>query len=105
MPPSADEEKGYGWYRDDQWTEAVINKKVDAALHKNWSHVGGVYGPEETNDLFDTMNYYKEAIIGKRVLVVGSETPWVESLILAVGAEHVTTMDYNQIHPTHPKVL
>ncbi len=28
----------------------------------------------------------------KHVLVIGSETPWIEAILLELGAKHVTTM-------------
>ena len=34
---------------------------------------------------------------GKTVAVVGSMSPWVECILLAVGAGHVTTIEYNQL--------
>ena len=37
--------------------------------------------------------------------MIGSETPWVEAILLAVGAKHVTTVEYNRIISTHPQVL
>ena len=42
--------------------------------------------------------------MGKNALVIGSETPWVEAILLAVGAKHVTTLEYNRIKSTHPQV-
>ena len=50
------------------------------------------------------INTFKDSVNGKRVLVVGSETPWIEAIILAVGAQHVLTMEYNKIVSTHPQV-
>lgn len=39
---------------------------------------------------------YTGDIIGKRVVVVGSVTPWVETLCLAVGAASVTTVEVRE---------
>ena len=94
----------YGWYRDDQWTKEVIDKKIKAVLSKNWNGVGGIYGTGDTEVLYETMNLYKSKIVGKRALVIGSEFPWVESLVLSLGAKHVTTLEYNRIKSTHPQV-
>ena len=96
--------KDYGWYRNDQWTKEAIEKKVKAVFTKDWNAVGGVYGPGDTEVLYETMNLYKNKIVGKRALVIGSESPWVESLVLALGAKHVTTLEYNRIKSTHPQV-
>jgi hypothetical protein len=42
---------------------------------------------------FALLNYTASDIVGKRVVVVGSITPWVETLCLAVGAASVTTVE------------
>ena len=101
---SADTSKESAWYRNDQWTKDAINKKVKAVHEKNWGAVGGAYGDGETEVLFDTINQYKKEVGGKNALVIGSETPWVEAILLAVGAKHVTTLEYNRIISTHPQV-
>jgi hypothetical protein len=41
---------------------------------------------------------------GKRVVVVGSLTPWYESVALAAGAESVTTIEYNKLDYDHPSI-
>ena len=91
-------------YGDSQWSKSAIDQKIGAVFWRNWTSVEGAYGPEETEVLFDVIDRYKEAVKGKSVLVVGSETPWVESIILAIGAKHVTTLEYNKIKTNHPKV-
>ena len=35
-----------------------------------------------------------DQIKGKHIAVIGSETPWIEVLLLRNGAKHVTTVDY-----------
>ena len=72
---------------------------------KDWSRIGGAYGDHETRIVYETINLYKDNVIGKNALVIGSETPWVEAILLAVGAKHVTTLEYNRIISTHPQVL
>ena len=94
----------YDWYRDDQWTKEVIDKKINCVLKKDWNGVGGAYGAGDTEVVYETINLYKHKVIGKNALVIGSETPWVEAILLAVGAMHVTTLEYNRIKSTHPKV-
>lgn len=41
---------------------------------------------------------------GKRVLVIGTEYPWLEATALWLGAKHVTTLEYGKIFNQHPKV-
>jgi hypothetical protein len=36
--------------------------------------------------------------------VIGSENPWAEAILLAEGAEQVTTLEYGYINSTHPKL-
>ena len=40
----------------------------------------------------------------KNILVIGSETPWIEAVLINEGAGSITTLEYNP-HPTdHPKI-
>ena len=32
------------------------------------------------------------------------QTPWLEAMFLAAGANHVTTLEYNTIRNEHPKI-
>lgn len=41
---------------------------------------------------------------GKRLLVVGSEIPWVEAMLLNGRAASVTTLEYGAIRSSHPQV-
>ena len=41
---------------------------------------------------------------GKRVLVIGSMTPWIEATFLAAGARSVVTLEYRAIDARHPQV-
>ena len=40
----------------------------------------------------------------KHVLVIGSEVPWLEAVLLSKGAEKITTFDYDTIESLHPLV-
>ena len=91
-------------YLDWQWSKEAIEKKINSVNKKYWRFVDGAYGSDETECLYDTLHGYKDAILDKHVIVVGSETPWVESILLAMGARHVTTLEYNKIKSSHPQV-
>ena len=41
---------------------------------------------------------------GKHVLVIGSETPWLESMLLTKGAKMVSTLEYKKLQSTHPQI-
>lgn len=47
---------------------------------------------------------YAYPVKGKRGCVIGSETPWLEALLLASGAEHITTIEYGAINSEHPQL-
>ena len=41
---------------------------------------------------------------GKNVLVIGSQSPWIETILLAKGAKNITTFDYVKIENSHPQI-
>ena len=41
---------------------------------------------------------------GKHILVIGSTRPWIEAILLAEGASHITTLEYNPYPTDHPKI-
>lgn len=45
-----------------------------------------------------------EKVKGGRVLVIGSQSPWLESILLEKGAAHITTLEYSAIHSLHPNI-
>jgi hypothetical protein len=47
----------------------------------------------------------KLSVRGKHVLVVGSEVPWFEAILLSKGARLITTFDYVKIVSQHPQVI
>ena len=40
----------------------------------------------------------------KHALVVGSERPWVEAILLSLGVPKITTLEYGSIESTHPQI-
>jgi hypothetical protein len=61
------------------------------------------YGKAATRSLFALLRKMP-AVRGGHVLVIGSETPWVEACALAAGARHVTTLEYREIISTVPTI-
>ena len=41
---------------------------------------------------------------GKNVLVIGSQSPWIETILLNKGAKNITTFDYVKIENSHPQI-
>jgi hypothetical protein len=65
----------------------------------------GTYGERETARLKKGLDFMKNQIRGGRVLVIGSEIPWVEACVLAAGAANVTTLEYGFIESRHPQII
>ncbi len=36
-------------------------------------------------------------VSGGHVMVIGSQNPWIEAMLLEMGAANVTTLEYNKI--------
>ena len=96
--------ENYHSYRDDKWTKEEIDTKILLVQKQDWIALEGAYFVEEQEIIYNMINTFKEKVIDKHVLVVGSESPWVEAIVLAVGAKFVTTLEYNKIVTTHPQV-
>ncbi|CAC5382488.1 HMCN [Mytilus coruscus] len=85
------------WYFDNQylgktarqhvWTEKGIEDWIISAKQ---GRLGGNYGAGETNALRDALKHAPEIVDG-RVMVIGSEIPWVEACVLEAGARSIYT--------------
>jgi hypothetical protein len=64
----------------------------------------GNYGPASTKMIWEMMQRYANLLRGQHAFVIGSETPWVEAMLLAIGCSHVTTIEYGTIVSQHPNV-
>lgn len=53
--------------------------------------------------LYQALDEFKDHIENKNVAIIGSTTPWYESILLSYGA-HPTTIDYNKIVSEDPRV-
>mmetsp|Transcript_39260 Transcript_39260/g.65158 ORF Transcript_39260/g.65158 Transcript_39260/m.65158 type:complete len:346 (+) Transcript_39260:83-1120(+) len=52
------------------------------------------YGEQAGQELCKLLHRYKGQVRGKHVLVLGSQTPWLEAALLAFGASAITTVEY-----------
>ncbi|XP_062613056.1 uncharacterized protein LOC134274836 isoform X2 [Saccostrea cucullata] len=89
-----------GKSRTPVWTKASVEQMVSLARR---GALGGNYGSSETNALRDGMRN-APGIKGGRVLVIGSENPWVEACVLESGAKEVVTLEYGEIKSLHPQI-
>jgi hypothetical protein len=96
------------------WEKDFVNIKIKKC---RLGRLRGNYGINITKFLFSalsnlstitegvhTRGKHRNAGIGGRVLVIGSETPWVESCVLAAGASSVVTLEYGTIESRHPNI-
>jgi hypothetical protein len=63
----------------------------------------GPYGKDAVDNI---INYIKTQVDvkDKHVLVLGSQTPWIELILLEHGAKKVTAVDYIKIHSEHEQI-
>jgi hypothetical protein len=66
-----------------------LNRELWAGLHR------AIHGPDAP---------YTGRPTSKNILVIGSQTPWVEGLCLGAGAGHVYTLEYGKLATDHPDV-
>jgi hypothetical protein len=57
-----------------------------------------------TNYVRDGLKPMQHKIMGSSILVIGSEKPWLEAILLALGASYVTTLEYGAIDSQHKQI-
>ncbi len=80
--------------------EQAIEKWIRMAKEENFNE--STYGSSLNTWLFQALKDFP--IQGKSVLILGSQRPWFEAVALAFGASKVTTLEYNKIEYSHPKI-
>ena len=82
------------------WTKEDIDEKIKLASQ------GILKGTYNSADLTVDLKNKLAALVlvGKHILVIGSEDPWVEATCLALGALKVTTLEYGSIESQHPQI-
>jgi Caenorhabditis protein of unknown function, DUF268 len=91
---------GKGHEDTNKWDEELVAKLIGDI--ENGTHEG-TYGKVETNRVRDHLRKTGK-IQGSRVLVIGSERPWLEATCLLLGAKDVVTLEYGTILSTHPRI-
>jgi hypothetical protein len=81
------------------WTKEMVEEGIEQV---GTGTLLGTYGNTVTSGVRDKLR--NADLQGKTVLVIGSETPWVESICLYLGASMVTTLEYGSITSHHPKI-
>jgi len=81
------------------WTEKLITDQVQQA---RLGELKGTYGKAETQRLRRAIAAAN--VWGMSALVIGSENPWVEALLLEAGVANVTSLEYSEIRSEHPQL-
>ena len=83
------------------WTTPYIDSyRADIAS----GAITGSYGPRETAKVLAGLRSLPSPVSGSVALVMGTEMPWVEALLLNEGASLVWTFEYSYIDAQHPRM-
>ena len=87
--------------RDKLWERKSI--EIDQKLFRN-NKLFGAYGREVVLDMTKLIKEYMiEQVQNGHVLVIGSQSPWIETILIELGAAKITTLEYDVIRTDHPK--
>jgi hypothetical protein len=81
------------------WTSDLIEGMISQL---RTGKLQGTYGATETNCFAQSLG--NTSFRDKKVLVIGSEIPWVEAVMLHKGAAHVMTLEYANLVSSHARV-
>ena len=82
-----------------QWTQGLVN---DMIQNVTTGRMEGNYGKANVHAIQRSVQL--AGWKGKNVLVIGSENPWAEAILLSEGVGHVYTLEYGAINSTHPQL-
>ncbi|CAI7852164.1 unnamed protein product [Closterium sp. NIES-54] len=85
------------------WTDEQINSMLQVARSRDLSS-GQLSGYDDSSSLFFFEAFDRYPIRGKSVLIIGSQTPWVEAICIAADAGSITTVDFNPPVVSHPRI-
>ncbi|XP_013396842.1 uncharacterized protein LOC106163720 [Lingula anatina] len=78
-------------------------KQIKTLLTNDKDKNIGSYGAE-SNGFKQVLYRYKDQLKEKTGIVIGSQSPWLEVMLLNLGVKHVTTVDYNAVFFDHPQL-
>ena len=82
------------------WPVELIDNLISETKRGTLS---GNYGISETNAFRHGLQYTPDIHHG-RVLIISSETPWVEACVLEAGARKIVTVAYQEITSEDPRI-
>lgn len=96
------------WYIDERtpvnktqtliWTDDYIQSYIDRFTFKNIENntFGGEGYGNASRYHMEVCKKYKDSIYNKNVAVIGSQTPWIEAILINAGVKSIRTVDYNK---------
>jgi len=79
------------------WSVATVNDYRNRAKQRQ-------HFTYPTGMIYDGFAAFSDKIDGKRGLVIGSASPWMEAILLEHGAAHVTTVEFLFLISEHPQI-
>jgi len=98
----------FDWYIDERtpvdkkqtllWTDDYIQSYINRFTFENIANrtFGGEGYFNASRDHVEVCKKYKDSVYNKNIAVIGSQTPWIEAILINAGAKTVTTVDYNK---------
>lgn len=94
--------KIFDWYLDGTDNSSTLNwstELIDSYISKfSIEHILNDECPSEPyyhGALYHYKSIQKYPIENMNVAVIGSQTPWIEAILINMGAKHITTVEYN----------
>ena len=97
---------GQPWYLDNSAASAALRfsaASFNALLDRDRKGII-INHYHDKNKFKPALNTYLHTIKGKHVAVLGTEVPWAEAILLNLGADKVTTIEYRELYVEHPRV-
>jgi len=82
-----------------EWTKELVEGLIGKASRRAEMNYGA-----EGLKIHDAVQKYWQYVQGRSGIVVGSESPWVEAILLHYGASNLTTVEFGKINSGHPQI-
>ena len=101
--PSLAQQNGGG----QNWQVGLVKYQIDVCRHVPETNRGQLYGEYKGKHVqchcccystfvcFDALRAFQEQVAGSRAIVLGSQSPWAEAMLLSLGASHVLTIEWS----------
>ena len=88
------------WYFNNVKTRRNNDSFSNSSIHEYFDRLANgeninVY--KDSNCTIDMVKKYSKNIVDRKGAVIGTVSPWLESMLLFHGAKHVTTLEYNAL--------